>query len=224
MATPQTYYTRGFLGEETIAQIALKWRQAGGVNHLNRFDVTDFAANALRRHFKEGKRGKLEIITDRSLTSGRLAFVKVTDRVTLTVDRDVWSDAALGEEESRYVIAHEIGHVLLHSNEELFYSPPLPENAKRVFEPGHSTEDQANLFADYFLLPHHIVIQHPSPELASSRCDVTLALVERQLRKASSGKYGQLHRHSEPCPLCMRFSLTAKGVHLVCDQCGPITP
>ena len=39
------------------------------------------------------------------------------NRKTLIIDPEIWADAKIGEPKSRFIVAHELGHITLHDHE-----------------------------------------------------------------------------------------------------------
>src|ERR1700686_950198 len=61
----------------------------------------------------KGRPFKIEFVD--MAEGGKPAFVKFRPLV-LHVDRETWELAGQGEEKSRHILAHEIGHLLLHDH------------------------------------------------------------------------------------------------------------
>lgn len=94
---------------------------------------------------------------------------------TLNIDRGIWEDAKLGEPIARYIIAHEVGHVLLHDKDAKAFSDD-PKKYVSYSRLEYSAEWQANTFADYFLAPTHIVASIDNLNSLVGSCAVTSEL------------------------------------------------
>jgi IrrE N-terminal-like domain len=143
----------GYRSEEEIASIALTWGKAGDISNHGYFDIIDFVQNVLSKQFT--KKGALTIRLFDGAPQDDLAYVTFNP-LTLHVDSEVWHFAKLGDPTSRHMIAHEIGHALLHDH----YARPFsndPSQNIRFAQQEHSAEWQANTFAGHFLLPDHIM-------------------------------------------------------------------
>ena len=98
----------------------------------------------------------------------------------LYVDREVWKFAGLGDPESRFIVAHELGHLFLHDHHAKAFSDD-PTERIRFKEKEHSAEWQANTFAAHFLLPDHIVEAHYEVKALVGSCSVGEALAQERL-------------------------------------------
>jgi Zn-dependent peptidase ImmA (M78 family) len=137
-----------FKGEESIAQVAYKLRDARRLTGEFTFNITEFAEAHLPQLLKK-KSLKIELY-DRDFPQDDPAYVSF-DPLTLHVDRQIWIAAKSGDPYARFVIAHEIGHIVLHDNSAKAFSND--KSAQISFaDDGHSAEWQANMFAYHFLL------------------------------------------------------------------------
>jgi Zn-dependent peptidase ImmA (M78 family) len=153
-------YTR----EESIAGIAANWRRRHGSAHKHTFNISEFVETTLRTHLKQ-KSLKIEFY-DRDFKQDDPAYVvfdPVQPLVTLYVDRKIWNDAKSGKAYARFVVAHEVGHIVLHDHSAQAFSSD-PSLQIRFAEKEHSAEWQANKFAQYFLLSDEAVVNTPPPK------------------------------------------------------------
>src|SRR5262249_25437440 len=129
----------------------------------------------LGKYLKGQKKGALKIeFYDREFKEDDPAFVSF-DPLTLNVDRKIWADAKAGEEYARYVIAHEVGHIVLHDHHAKSFSKD-PSDQLRFADDGQSAEWQANTFARHFLLPDPVVQKIRDMTLLASLCLVPEAV------------------------------------------------
>src|SRR6202011_6058679 len=104
------------------------------------------------------KKGRLGIeFFDRASGDGDPAYVTYSPLI-LHVDRKVWQRAKERDGYARFIIAHEVGHILLHNDYEHKFSHD-PSVQINFAQDEYSSEWQANKFAAYFLLPDRIVRQ-----------------------------------------------------------------
>lgn len=73
--------------------------------------------------------------------------------LTLHVDREIWKDANLGVPRSRYILAHEVGHIVLHRVDADLGFSEGPDAQLRAPPEERSAEWQANVFAHFLLVP-----------------------------------------------------------------------
>jgi Zn-dependent peptidase ImmA (M78 family) len=105
-------YPVDFRTEESIKAIADRARNLLDPSCCSDFQVVD----GIRRLTTEPllKRGFLELKLFRASQNGHLAFVVFKPTITLNVDEEVWQEASDNFPWARRVIAHELGHILLH--------------------------------------------------------------------------------------------------------------
>ncbi|WP_113891459.1 ImmA/IrrE family metallo-endopeptidase [Roseiarcus fermentans] len=131
----------------------------------------------------------------------------------LYCDHEVWSEACIGEPKARFILAHELGHVLLHDH----YAQPFTENLKRsAWMKEESGEWQANTFADYFLVSDVAIERYLTPTAIAIYCGVEKIVA---LRRLGPG-FGYV---GESCERCGNFTLVRNGRSLICDTCGQTT-
>lgn len=131
----------------------------------------------------------------------------------LNCDREVWADARIGEPRARFIVAHELGHVLLHDH----YAQPFTADLKTsIWMKEESGEWQANTFADYFLLSDGAIERYITPTSISIYC-----CVERELALRRLGP--RFRFEGDSCGECGNFTVVRKGTCLKCDTCGTTT-
>jgi Zn-dependent peptidase ImmA (M78 family) len=153
MPAPFRDYWVPYKSEVPIANIALEWRREGGIFNNNNFDICDFVENVLAKRFT--RKGTLKIEFFESSPNDDLAFVTYKPLI-LHVDPEVWKDAKMGDPQARHIIAHEIGHIILHDHYAKAFSNDPSQNIKSG-QNENSAEWQANRFADHLLAPDHLV-------------------------------------------------------------------
>lgn len=92
----------------------------------------------------------------------------------------IWINSSMNEEERRYVLAHEIGHAVLHPKSSCFFSSVKNINISKK-------EYEANLFAAELLINEKNVdntqLENFSINQLSSYYKVPLGLIELKFRK-----------------------------------------
>jgi len=77
----------------------------------NNFNICDFVVQVLAKSFR--RKGKLQIEFYDPEDLPEQACVTF-DSLTLHIVKRIWDDAAAGRPYARFIVAHEIGHIVLH--------------------------------------------------------------------------------------------------------------
>ena len=107
-----------FRREELLADTALLWRREAGNENLSYFNIIEFLEKVLLRKIKRPFKIKFFDASE----GEKPAYVTFDRQTTLHVDSEVWRLAELGEPDARFIIAHEIGHLLLHDHDAKAFS------------------------------------------------------------------------------------------------------
>ncbi|SRR6266567_1279550 len=202
-----------FLSEESIAHAALNCRRLGGYYNDGYFNITDLVENVLRT---KARNGPLRIVFFDAADDDEPAYVTF-DPLTLRVDHEIWELARSGEPDARFIIAHEIGHLVLHDHDAKAFSTS-PEDQIKFAPKGNSAEWQANAFAAHLLLPSHIVaIIDDLQGLVA--CGVNKNLAQERLSAERRAKCATTY-NGDACPRCGNFTVVRIGNWIKCDTCG----
>lgn len=224
-----------FKSEETIAAIAARcWALLPDQRPLT-FGIVEFIKSVLV------EKGIDEVVTTQGRKKGKLA-IKYFDRefvqddpayvefardqrdnyVTLNVDREVWKQAELGDSGAGEILAHEVGHILLHDHYANAFSSD--KDGQKLFA-GTSKEDfaewQAITFCGHLLIPSRIARRYPDPRILSAVTNTPEKLAKDRLNAILNEKE-ILNRFyaGEMCGGCGGFTLVRQGRRLTCDNCG----
>jgi len=96
----------------------------------------------------------------------------------IIIREDVYNGACEGTPRDRFTIAHELGHLLMHSPGTL----KLARGNEKEIPPFKNPEWQANTFAGELLAPPRVIRGFTKEEIAM-RCGVSLTAAEIQLKK-----------------------------------------
>lgn len=176
--------------------------------------------NTLAKHPLH-KKGRLQVeLYDRE-KADEPAYVTFQP-LTLHVDRKIWEAAGLGDTFARFVVAHEIGHIVLHDEFAVAFSDNDAAQL-RYLQNEESGEWQANTFAGCFLAPDHVVLKLVDADLIAGLCVISDALALKRYTEARNTKK-LLFRPCEVdmCTGCGNFTLVRNGNTMTCDGCGPI--
>lgn len=103
-----------------------------------------------------------------------LAGVTAVGEYTIYLANSVYEALCAGDPEARYVAAHEFGHLLLHSQQQLFL-------AKRKHDNHHvDPEWQADRFADFWLAPTEGVRTCRSPAHVAAKYAISDEMAKRR--------------------------------------------
>lgn len=164
--------------EETIAGIAAGWRSADGTPRDAFIDMRHFFEVTLLNRLKE----PYTVEYDERLPPARPAYVTFAPLV-LHTRRDSFAKGCSNIPYERYVLAHEAGHMIMHS----FYAQAFsndPSLQINFAEYEYSAEWQANIFADHLLVPTIIVSNHLDAYSLAHACRVDFATAERRIAAA----------------------------------------
>lgn len=227
-----------FKSEETIAALAAKCWTLSQQTRPFLFDVMGFLKTVLIGQSIDAvvttrgrKKGKLSVkFFDREFDQEDPAYVEFDpnrrdDYVTLHVDRKIWELAEKGDSYACWVLAHEIGHILLHDHYANAFSSD--KNAQVIFA-GSTKEDfaewQAIIFAGHLLLPTHVVQKFNDAKILAAASNAPDRLVKDRLAAVQSiKKVLSRNYEGEMCRKCGHFTLVRSGNWTKCDTCGEKT-
>jgi Zn-dependent peptidase ImmA (M78 family) len=209
-----------FRSEASIADLAYGLRDAHDSREQPRFNVVKFVQQTLPAHLKTLRKGALKIeFYDVAFKQDDPAYVSFNPLI-LNVDRKVWADAEAGEDYPRFVIAHEIGHIVLHDYSAKAFSRDKADQIK-FDDKEHSAEWQANTFAGHFLLPDPVIRKIDNVSLLASVCQVPEALaLERLLVVRKEQQRKNRIFQGGFCSECGNFSLVRTNTLLKCTPIG----
>lgn len=96
------------------------------------------------------------------LTCPRGKFIRIRE--------DVYDEACTGGVRARFTFAHELGHLLLHTDAE---KPLARASAAERLRPFNSAEMQANRFAGTLLMPSRLILPTDGPDDVMRRFGVS---------------------------------------------------
>ncbi len=200
-------YHVAFRSDEFIREVAVILRKRLGVVNIPDFNVR----KCLERMAQESvlRSGKIEIIQYKAQANEAPAFVTFDCNRVLHVDEDVWADAGDNIPWAREILAHEIGHLALHTH----YVQGFSGERSKAWPDNEFSEWQADRFLDHFLVTDEDVENYNAPNAIANHCAVELHIAFRRL--------GRVFQYSgESCPKCGNFTLFNEGASLKCDRCG----
>jgi hypothetical protein len=215
-----TDYKVDFMSEERIERIGVSWHRHACKPGAYSFNIVEFVTNELVPYFAPKDGLKIEFF-DREFTQDDPAYVSFKPR-TLHVDRQIWRDALKGESYARVVIAHEVGHLLLHDGRAQAFSND-PSLRIRFSQKQYSAEWQANCLAGHLLIPDDVIRKFNDEELLIGFCGVTRELARNRMLEFNKRSRCSTSRYTgDACSDCGSFSMIPNGVTLKCDICGKV--
>ncbi len=209
-----TDYKVRFRTDENVAELARRLREILGIDRLCQFDIVEAISSLEGKKFKGSGTLKIRLFDD---DEEDLAYVTFNP-LTLNVHREIWRDAKLGESKSRFILAHELGHIVMHRDNRQAYSEDPAARLKFPL-PQESAEEQANLFAAHFLAPDHL----------AARCTTSteLTLMFDYPGDFANGRLAILEKRrrfytGEPCSDCGNFTMKRGQFGITCDTCGQL--
>lgn len=192
----------------------------------NYFNICDLVTNVVASRMPGG----LQISLCSFNELPEKACVVFDPAPTLHIVEAIWNDANLGKAYARRVVAHEMGHLVLHGDEyaaiqqqELAFSEG--RLAPYTFiQPDESCECQANAFADLVLTPDHVAIKALSAETLAFTSLISEEIAARRIDEARSARKILLPSYEgDICSECSNFTLVRNGTSMKCDTCGRTT-
>lgn len=141
----------------------------------------------------------------------------------LNVDREIWRDAKQGEPGARNILAHEVGHIVMHKRDDLGYSFGKGSQLKAPPDE-ESAEWQANVFGHFLMVTENALVENMPllHKAADIGAPVWVVASVQQYDAArdiftfvAAPEYG-----GDPCGECGNFTLSRRGVVLNCETCG----
>ena len=203
--------------EAELADLAYRLRRLVGIDSQLCVDISlllDFlVANELPN------KGRLHI--ERRNPNTRLyEAVVIFNPLKLSIEAHTLTLAHLGDPRRKYIIAHEIGHMVIHDE----YAKPFSVHpvTKNLFSE-RSAEWQANTFADHLLVPDYILIDMKTPAEICKECITSVELSERRFALRRTARRSLRRYSGEACKMCQGFYVVERGTYLECDECEFIT-
>jgi IrrE N-terminal-like domain len=205
-----------FLREEEIEEAARTWLCEAGILNHPYFNIVTFVNNFLMTRLR--KKGQLKIEFFDAGPNDKPSYVSFKPHLTLNIDREIWRLADIGEPFARFIVAHEVGHIILHNAFAQAFSDDAAVRIK-YFPKENSAEWQANTFAYYFLLPTHIVTTYDDVETLIQVSGATREMVMDRLTAVRATKCRSQIHEGDSCSTCGNFSLFRIGTTLWCSTC-----
>ena len=196
---------------DDVGQSADNLRAKLGLTNAYSFNIVDQIRRLIGTAF--GDLGELSL----HLYDGRPEFAFVTFKpLVLHVDKEIWAEAELGEPKARFVLAHELGHIVLHGHYRQEFSED--EKAGLTFVPPEErSEPQAHWFAGHFLAPDWMVLDCRTEFEISQMFGFPSDYIHLK-REAFARK--RARPSSGLCSRCGEFAMKGEWLTRRCTECG----
>ncbi|HEY8125724.1 MAG TPA: ImmA/IrrE family metallo-endopeptidase [Methylocystis sp.] len=198
---------------ETVGEEVRKVRRWLGIDAYYTFDITKQIEFLVGRTI--GQLGVLHLDLFK-YDAEDLAWVSFKPRLTLHVHQEIWMDARLGEPKSRFILAHELGHIFLHGHYRQAFSHDGKGHLK-AWPEEERAEPQANWFAEQFLAPDHLAGSCKDQVSLCQQFDFPEMYAADRMSRLKSRRASYV---GEACPECGNFTVVRNGTNLKCETCG----
>lgn len=189
---------------DEIEGTAHRLRRELGIANQCTFDITNVVEFALPKLIPNFT---FTVARDDDFGSGILALAR-EDPPEIAVRESVYHDAMKHEPQARWILAHEIGHIVLgHAKRAALLSDG------DAYEDVADAEYQANVFAQFLLLPSELVEPFKSPSLVAERFLVSRSAAKARLKEVCRKRRSNIKGVSSE--LCPAISLRAMAA---CSQ------
>jgi len=208
---------------DNIAGLALEWRKHEGNYNSPSFDILAFLQHRLPNWIIVKA---IEIIPTQSIEDGLEALVSFTrehkygyQRADLQLKLWIIEEAKHNGEKARFIIAHEIGHLILHDCDSQPFSPSIDKKLQ-FLQNEESAEWQANKFADSFLVPRHVAASFNDASELAQYCHVELECAKRRIDEIRILAMKNKNYSGNACEECGDFRIKSFGSSHLCENCG----
>lgn len=171
---------------DVVRGFAHDWRGKADGAIAASISIVKFLENSMPKNLHKKV---IRISIEENLKDNLNAYVTFKDSLDkknietiLHIQKEIWEHAKLGDPFSNYVLAHELGHIILHDSNAQPFSSSLDPRMK-FLHADESAECQADLFADNFLVPDRIADAFLSAVEIAHACNVPLECAERRYRQ-----------------------------------------
>jgi hypothetical protein len=221
-------YKVRFMSEAAVADAAAACREIGtarGSDLVNLKTILDeLEAHGVESIYKlpwSRPKGCLKIQIVEDSTREFPAWVEFSPALTLSVQKTVWRKFIEGYSKECEIIAHEIGHIVLHDSTALPFVGDKELYLKFTGSQEDFAEWQANTFAEHLLIPDSTIQKYMNTEKIAYYCNTENAYAkERLARYIKSLKPITTVFDDNPCPRCGDFTFSTLKNPPKCSSCG----
>jgi hypothetical protein len=220
-------YTTKRRSYSDINREAKRARELGNLRDSIDFCINDFIDGPLRDSCK-GRLATHVIPATRMAEPAKVDLSKKFSSINLYVREDIWSDSKAKLASPRFILAPETGHICLHKDDNFDFSP-YNEDDDRFIEREYFVEDQANNFADIFLLSEGAVSGFSSMNELVDYCDFYCGVPDDTIKRrfelvarSKSHHFGPKYDLSRLCSKCGSHRVLEILNYQKCDDCSNV--
>lgn len=211
-----------FRSDEIVERDANLVRQWGNLIGYSKFNVVHLIEGPLRKNlpftfdikFDDPRLDRVEAF---------VSFSRDAERPSLNVRKSVWKLADAGQDRSRFILAHEIGHLKMHRHDSLGFSD-VSNSVLASLQEQERVEPQADKFADRLLVEEGLLVGFRNADEIAYTFNVPIECAQRRFDLIQDTMRRRSARYTgESCPECANFTLIRNGTCLKCDICGSTT-
>jgi len=139
----------------------------------------------------------------------------------LYCDQGVWLDADLGEPNARWIVGHEIGHLVLHDYHAKAFSSD-PTLRIKFDEKEYSAEWQADTFVSHLYLPDELLRNMESAEEAAIKFGVPLEFAVERWNTFTRVYQKKRKLAGDLCSRCGDLLSGENGMLMICRTCSSV--
>ena len=143
-----------------------------GLKKVNMIAIIEFILPRLLPSFSYEIRSKKQMGNDEALT--------YPDKSLICIREDVYINATNGVGRAQFTLAHEIGHLVMHSNLRGSMAYARNSLSHKIYE---DSEWQADTFASEFLMPYSEAMKCPNASEIAEKFGVSISASETRYRK-----------------------------------------
>jgi Zn-dependent peptidase ImmA (M78 family) len=159
--------------DQTVRHIAEQIKASSGLSRDGAWDIVGYLKRSELRTYFGIKTLKIEVLPDAEMREDDGLTTFEPRHVTIQIKRSVYANAIFGDGRSRMVLAHELGHAVMHEG---------APKARRTFgniSPKYlkafaSAEHQAKVFAAALLIEESVAANCNTPEELAIECMVSM--------------------------------------------------
>ena len=163
------------MSRNDIRRVVKTIKRIFGVETVLKFPIVEFFENGLPILFKNFN---FEILTIEEMPFKEGETFPLEQKIVIR--EDIYNKACAGDGRARFTIAHEIGHLILHTNETISL---CRMEGKVQLKPYENPEWQADTFAGELLASSYLIKGLSDIEV-KERCGVSISAARVQLRTA----------------------------------------
>jgi hypothetical protein len=205
--------------EQQVASHALAVRRSNAEDNNVDFNIKAAIDRLVGKEIGKDRRLFIIDFVQSEEIGGPAEVVHSPTTIRLRVDPEIYETAGYGDPNSRYILAHELAHVLMHDHHALRFSDDRSVRLK-PFEKEVSAEWQAEAFADRLLIPDVLLSVYETADHLAAACSAPLHVAER--RKKQHDQSRAKRRTGDICITCASYSVARNGVEFICEECKTI--